>query len=75
MSCPTVSAAHAPTSPLSTSVKGLTVSIWWYMSQAFNFDLASLLMSSWGNDMSVYMVVANNMHQSSYLDARLSTST
>ena len=36
------------------------------MSQVFLF-LMSVVMPSWGNDMSVDMVVANNVHHGSYM--------
>ena len=36
----------------------------------FYLDLVSVIMSSWGNDMSVYMAVANMVQHGSYGDAK-----
>ena len=37
-----------------------------HMSQGFHFGLGGLILSSWGNDMRIDMVVAKNIHHSFY---------
>ena len=37
-----------------------------HMSYGFCFGLVSVIVSAWGNDMSVYMAIANNIHLGSH---------